>query len=272
MANNFRNVDGTTTRWKPPVATSADLPASGNTEGDVRIAKDTGAIYAWIADAWQLEQDPSGTVNPGGNDTNVQYNNAGAFAGDDTFTWNSAATALSLGNAAGSTTYAPSGSSATINTSNVDAALVVRSEDSEPVEGAFGTYGGPGIKQVFVGSVTDHPVALYTNNTSIHVVTGTGAQGHETHVVGDESSSSSLRNSTGATLSVFTPLNEELTHSQKWLDESDNVTASIDVDGNASFASIEYTPTTAGDWSPAPTTIEEALDQLAARVKALEDA
>lgn len=33
-----------------------------------------------------------------------------------------------------------------------------------------------------------------------------------------------------------------------------------------------YTPTTSGDWSPAPTTIAGALDQLAARVKALEDA
>ena len=31
-----------------------------------------------------------------------------------------------------------------------------------------------------------------------------------------------------------------------------------------------FTPTTGGDWSPAPTTIQEALDQLAARVAALE--
>lgn len=35
-------------------------------------------------------------------------------------------------------------------------------------------------------------------------------------------------------------------------------------------ADAAFTPTTAGNWSPAPTTIQGALDQLAARVKALE--
>lgn len=33
-----------------------------------------------------------------------------------------------------------------------------------------------------------------------------------------------------------------------------------------------YTPTTSSDWSPAPTTVPDALDQLASRVKALESA
>lgn len=33
-----------------------------------------------------------------------------------------------------------------------------------------------------------------------------------------------------------------------------------------------FTPTVSGDWSPAPTTLAAALNQLAARVKALEDA
>jgi hypothetical protein len=33
---------------------------------------------------------------------------------------------------------------------------------------------------------------------------------------------------------------------------------------------IAYDPATAGDWSPAPTTLWDAIDQLAARVKALE--
>jgi hypothetical protein len=31
-----------------------------------------------------------------------------------------------------------------------------------------------------------------------------------------------------------------------------------------------YTPNQSSDWSPAPTTISEALDQLASRLKALE--
>lgn len=34
--------------------------------------------------------------------------------------------------------------------------------------------------------------------------------------------------------------------------------------------SAPFTPTTSGDWSPAPTTVQEALDQLAERVAALE--
>lgn len=34
--------------------------------------------------------------------------------------------------------------------------------------------------------------------------------------------------------------------------------------------SESFAPATSGDWSPVPTTIGEALDQLAARVKALE--
>lgn len=34
--------------------------------------------------------------------------------------------------------------------------------------------------------------------------------------------------------------------------------------------SDEYTPAAAGNWSPAPSSVGEALDQLAARIAALE--
>lgn len=40
--------------------------------------------------------------------------------------------------------------------------------------------------------------------------------------------------------------------------------------GNGSAPTTSYTPAVPGDWSPAPTTVAGALDQLAARVKALE--
>jgi len=39
---------------------------------------------------------------------------------------------------------------------------------------------------------------------------------------------------------------------------------------NTAKRDTAFTPTTSGDWSPAPTTIQGAIDQLASRVKALE--
>lgn len=39
-------------QWKAPVANSAALPASNNTSGDCRAAKDTGAAYCWTGAAW----------------------------------------------------------------------------------------------------------------------------------------------------------------------------------------------------------------------------
>lgn len=47
--------------WKDPVATSASLPATGNTAGDARAAIDTGIIYVWDGAAWQAPSG-SGTV------------------------------------------------------------------------------------------------------------------------------------------------------------------------------------------------------------------
>lgn len=48
------------------------------------------------------------------------------------------------------------------------------------------------------------------------------------------------------------------------------VTYEWDADGNLIVNSIAYAPAVPANWSPAPTTIAQALDQLAARVKALE--
>jgi hypothetical protein len=39
---------------------------------------------------------------------------------------------------------------------------------------------------------------------------------------------------------------------------------------NAASPTATYTPTTAGDWDSAPTTVQEALDELASRLRALE--
>lgn len=48
------------------------------------------------------------------------------------------------------------------------------------------------------------------------------------------------------------------------------ITGNLIVYGNATVSNIAYTPTTSSDWSaPAPTTIGQAIDRLAAVVKAL---
>lgn len=74
--------------WKAPVASAAALPATGNTDGDVRIVLDTETLYVWNGSAWILEVAP-GATPPGGSTTQVQYNNAGAFAGSSGLTYNS---------------------------------------------------------------------------------------------------------------------------------------------------------------------------------------
>lgn len=50
-----------TPSWKSPVATSSDLPVSGNDLGDARAAEDTGVIYVWTGSSWTAPSG-SGTV------------------------------------------------------------------------------------------------------------------------------------------------------------------------------------------------------------------
>lgn len=39
-------------RWQDPVASTGDLPSSGNTLGDARVVTDDDAIYLWNGSAW----------------------------------------------------------------------------------------------------------------------------------------------------------------------------------------------------------------------------
>lgn len=50
----------------------------------------------------------------------------------------------------------------------------------------------------------------------------------------------------------------------------DEMTAVLEAVPTEAPVDAEYVPAVPTDWSPAPTTIQEAMDQLAARVKALE--
>jgi hypothetical protein len=51
---------------------------------------------------------------------------------------------------------------------------------------------------------------------------------------------------------------------------SSSVVIPHDYQPNAASPIASFTPTTAGNWDSSPTTVQEALDELAARVKALE--
>lgn len=51
FTGNFDLVGGSD-KWKDPVATSASLPSSGNSAGDVRIALDSKILYEWDGASW----------------------------------------------------------------------------------------------------------------------------------------------------------------------------------------------------------------------------
>lgn len=49
-------------RWRTPVADAAALPSSGNTDGEARVALDTGRIYVWNDTAWVTGPDATRDV------------------------------------------------------------------------------------------------------------------------------------------------------------------------------------------------------------------
>lgn len=51
---------------------------------------------------------------------------------------------------------------------------------------------------------------------------------------------------------------------------SGSVTIPHDYQPNAASPIASFTPTVAGNWNTSPTTVQQALDELAARIKALE--
>jgi hypothetical protein len=48
-------------RWKSPAANVGDLPATNNTDGDVRLTTDNDSIYVWNAanNSWILVASPA---------------------------------------------------------------------------------------------------------------------------------------------------------------------------------------------------------------------
>lgn len=107
--------------WKAPVATAANLPATGNSPGDVRAVLDTDTLYVWNGSAWILLVAP-GATPPGGSNTQVQFNNAGAFAGSAGLTYIVGTQALNVGGVLTASNF--SGSSSGTNTGDVTLAAV----------------------------------------------------------------------------------------------------------------------------------------------------
>lgn len=78
MTQTFFNIPGS-----GPVtiyATSADFPITAD-PGTIAIAADTGDIYEFYNNTWNLVLTPTGVPTPEGPNGSIQYNNAGAFAG-----------------------------------------------------------------------------------------------------------------------------------------------------------------------------------------------
>ena len=81
-----------------------DVHLNTSTATSGQILSWTGTDYDWVAD----QTGGGGGGTPGGSNTEVQFNNAGAFAGDSDFTYNSTTNVLTVGsivsNAAGTPT------------------------------------------------------------------------------------------------------------------------------------------------------------------------
>lgn len=74
--SNRKSPSGRAISWQDPVATSADLPAAGNTAGDARVTLDTTQVWLWDGTAWDAPSSsaafdlfipaPGFPVSPGG--------------------------------------------------------------------------------------------------------------------------------------------------------------------------------------------------------------
>lgn len=59
----FINIpDSGSPSWKAPVDTAADLPATGNNNGDARITQDTDTIYVWNGTTWVPVATPGAAI------------------------------------------------------------------------------------------------------------------------------------------------------------------------------------------------------------------
>lgn len=72
--------------WQGVVPAEANLPTAGNVEGDFRFALSEATLHYWKSGAWnEFSGGGGGGGSPGGSTTEIQYNDAGSFAGWNQF-------------------------------------------------------------------------------------------------------------------------------------------------------------------------------------------
>lgn len=91
--------------WRDSVATSADLPSGGNTDGDVRVTRNDGGIHVWFGSAWHSFAGGSGglSYSSGGWDPALIYSTNVVVRGSD----GSAYVSLADGNTGNDPTTSP---------------------------------------------------------------------------------------------------------------------------------------------------------------------
>jgi hypothetical protein len=77
-----------------PIGTTAARPGTP-TNGMIRYNSSIPSIEAYVNNAW-TSLGNSGTVTPGGINTNVQFNNSGSLGGSGNFTWNNGSNTLTV--------------------------------------------------------------------------------------------------------------------------------------------------------------------------------
>ncbi len=135
--------------WKAPVSTALSLPASGNTNGDVRVTLDTSAIYEWNSSAW-VSAGGGGGITSINSDTTAAQLISAASTGTD----------FSISTAAGTTTVAIPSASAT--------ARGLVTTGTQTIAGA------KTFSSTIVGSVNGNAATVTTNANLTGPVTSTG--------------------------------------------------------------------------------------------------
>ena len=160
-------------------ANAGDLPAS-STDGALAVTLDTNSIYIYeTGTGWVLLVSPSGSTSPGGASTNVQYNNAGVFAGSSGFTWNNGAATLNVSGivrVGGGSAGAPSFS---FNETDNDTGLFSTGDGNINFanNGVLGMTLDPSHNLMVVGSVTASSLSLPSAAQALFFATPQGSAG-----------------------------------------------------------------------------------------------
>lgn len=102
------------------IVSGSSLPVTGNNTGELfYLTTGTPGLYVYDGAQWSIVGTGGGSGTPGGSTTQVQFNDAGAFSGSSSFTFNSGTGVVSA------TGFSGSGASLTsLNGSNVSSGTV----------------------------------------------------------------------------------------------------------------------------------------------------